>query len=354
MTPAPKRSHPRRRRRPHRRLAHDGLERLQPAQPAQPGAAREGPRRRAGSSATPGRTRWRAACAAGRPARSGSSSTSRCVRVHRPGRRCSSCAGVATGLEEHGPGADAHPADARGAGALRRARALGARRRLHHVLHRGRRPAVRGGPRPGPAVRAHRVRRRPRRRGRADRRRGRRCAPRRATSSRSGTATSRSSRGTRPGRRSTGPDAQAALALPRAVRPPRGWRAGLESVGSTGRGSCSGAGGSDAAGGARAAAALLDRADRPTAILALSDVPRSASSTPRPSAGSSVPASCPSSASTTSRRRPRRRPASRPSPSRTRRRAAPPCASLVSGAGRGLVLLPCELVVRASTAPAPR
>jgi DNA-binding LacI/PurR family transcriptional regulator len=53
----------------------------------------------------------------------------------------------------------------------------------------------------------------------------------------------------------------------------RGWRAGLEAGGVDWSGvTVSGAGGSDAAGGARAAAALLDRADRPTAILALSDV----------------------------------------------------------------------------------
>ena len=52
---------------------------------------------------------------------------------------------------------------------------------------------------PGPAVRAHRVRRRPGGGGRPDRRRERGRRRARATSSRSGTATSRSSRGTRRG-----------------------------------------------------------------------------------------------------------------------------------------------------------
>ena len=215
------------------------------------------------------------------------------VHVHRPRRRRSSCAGSppARGART---GADARPADARGAGALRRARALRARRRLRHVLHRGRRPALRGGAHPGPAVRAHRVRRRP---GAAvvqiDDENGAAAAARHLVAL--GHRASRSSRGTRTGTCATGPERPGALALPRAVRPPpRVARPALESGGIDWSGVLvSGAGGSDAAGGARAAAALLDRADRPTAILAPLRRPGDRRhARPRPSAGSTCRATC--------------------------------------------------------------
>ncbi len=117
----------------------------------------------------------------------------------------------------------------------------------------------------------------------------------------------------------------------------------------------SGAGGSDAAGGARAAAALLDRADRPTAILALSDVQAIGVLEAAAERGIEVPRDLsvvgfddmPQAATTT----PGLTTVSQPHEEKGRAAVR----LLVSGARpEDSVLLPCELVVRASTAPAPR
>src|SRR3954447_26293445 len=133
-----------------------------------------------------------------------------------------------------------------------------------------------------------------------------------------------------------------------------GWRAGLEAGGIDWGGvAVSGAGGSDAAGGARAAAPLLDRADRPTAILALSDLMALGVLQAAAERGIDVPGELsvvgfddiPQAAAagltTVSQ------------PHEEKGRAA--VRILAGGAPPAdSVLLPCELVVRASTGPAPQ
>ena len=134
-----------------------------------------------------------------------------------------------------------------------------------------------------------------------------------------------------------------------------GWRAGLEAGGlDWGAVPVSGAGGSDAAGGARAAAALFDRADRPTAILALSDLQAIGVLRAAAERGIDVPGDLsvvgfddiPQAAAAT--------PAltTVAQPHEEKGRAA--VRLLVAGADPAdSVLLPCHLVVRASTGPAP-
>jgi DNA-binding LacI/PurR family transcriptional regulator len=150
----------------------------------------------------------------------------------------------------------------------------------------------------------------------------------------------------------TGPEAQGSS--PWRVQSGRlaGWRAGLEAGGiDWGEVLVSGAGGSDAAGGSRAAAALLDRADRPTAILALSDlqavgVLRAAAERGIDVPGElsvvgfdDIPQAAAAGLTTVSQ------------PHAEKGRAA--VRLLVSGADPAdSVLLPCHLVVRASTGPA--
>ena len=154
----------------------------------------------------------------------------------------------------------------------------------------------------------------------------------------------------------TGPDAQAGSRWHVQSARLRGWRAGLESGGVDWSGVLvSGAGGSDAAGGARAAAALLDRADRPTAILALSDVQAMGVMRAAAERGIDVPRDLsvvgfddiPQAAATT----PGLTTVSQPHEEKGRAAVR----LLVSGARpEDSILLPCDLVVRASTAPVPR
>jgi DNA-binding LacI/PurR family transcriptional regulator len=134
-----------------------------------------------------------------------------------------------------------------------------------------------------------------------------------------------------------------------------GWRAGLEAGGiDWGVVPVSGAGGSDAAGGARAAGALLDRADRPTAILALSDLQALGVLRAAAERGIDVPRELsvvgfddiPQAAAAT----PGLTTVSQPHGEKGRAAVR----LLVSGADPAdSVLLPCHLVVRASTGPAP-
>jgi DNA-binding LacI/PurR family transcriptional regulator len=134
-----------------------------------------------------------------------------------------------------------------------------------------------------------------------------------------------------------------------------GWRAGHEAGGlDWGAVRVSGAGGSDAAGGARAAAALLDRADRPTAILALSDLQALGVLRAAAERGLDVPGELsvvgfddiPQAAAAT----PALTTVSQPHEEKGRAAVE----LLASGADpAGSVLLPCHLVVRASTGPAP-
>jgi DNA-binding LacI/PurR family transcriptional regulator len=152
----------------------------------------------------------------------------------------------------------------------------------------------------------------------------------------------------------TGPEAQGDS--PRRVQSGRlaGWRAGLEAGGiNWGAVHVSGAGGSDAAGGARAAAALLDRADRPTAILALSDLLAFGVLRAAAERGIDVPGELsvvgfddiPQAAAAT----PALTTVSQPHEEKGRAAVR----LLVAGADPAdSVLLPCHLVVRASTAPA--
>jgi DNA-binding LacI/PurR family transcriptional regulator len=133
----------------------------------------------------------------------------------------------------------------------------------------------------------------------------------------------------------------------------RGWRAGLERGGVDWSAvTVSSAGGSSAERGRRAAAALLDRAERPTAILALSDVLALGVLQAAAERGIDVPAelsvvgfddipqAAAASLTTVSQ------------PHEEKGRAA--VRLLVSGARPSdSVLLPCHLVVRASTGPAP-
>src|SRR3954452_1048835 len=152
----------------------------------------------------------------------------------------------------------------------------------------------------------------------------------------------------------TGPQAQASS--PWRVQSGRltGWRAGLEAGGiDWGAVQVSGAGGSDAAGGARAAGALLDRADRPTAILALSDLQALGVLRGAAERGIDVPGDLsvvgfddiPQAAAAT----PALTTVSQPHEEKGRAAVR----LLVSGADPAdSVLLPCHLVVRASTAPA--
>jgi len=155
----------------------------------------------------------------------------------------------------------------------------------------------------------------------------------------------------------TGPEAQAQGSSAWRVQSGRlaGWRAGLE-AGGIGWGAVhvSGAGGSDAAGGARAAAALLDRADRPTAILALSDLQAIGLLRAAAERGIDVPGELsiagfddiPQAAATT----PALTTVSQPHEEKGRAAVR----LLVGGADPAdSVLLPCDLVVRASTGPAP-
>jgi DNA-binding LacI/PurR family transcriptional regulator len=154
----------------------------------------------------------------------------------------------------------------------------------------------------------------------------------------------------------TGPEAQARSRFHVQSGRLRGWRAGLESGGVDWSGVLvSGVGGSDAAGGARAAGALLDRADRPTAILALSDVQALGVLQAAAERGIEVPRDLsvvgfddvPQAAAAT----PGLTTVSQPHEEKGRVAVR----LLVSGARpEDSVLLPCELVVRASTAPAPR
>src|SRR3954467_3543906 len=134
-----------------------------------------------------------------------------------------------------------------------------------------------------------------------------------------------------------------------------GWRAGLEAGGiDWGEVPVSGAGGSHAAGGARAAAALLDRAARPTAILALSDLQALGVLRAAAERGIDVPGELsvvgfddiPQAAAAT--------PALTTVAQLHEEKGRAAVRLLVSGPGPAdSVLLPCHLVVRASTGPAP-
>jgi DNA-binding LacI/PurR family transcriptional regulator len=155
---------------------------------------------------------------------------------------------------------------------------------------------------------------------------------------------------------STGPEAQAQSRWHVQSARLAGWRAGLEAGGvdwSTVR--VSGARGAAAAGAARAAAALLDRADRPTAILTLSDVHAIGVLEAAAERGIDVPADLsvvgfddvPQAGAAT----PALTTVSQPHEDKGRAAVR----LLVSGARPAdSVLLPCHLVVRASTGPAPR
>jgi DNA-binding LacI/PurR family transcriptional regulator len=153
----------------------------------------------------------------------------------------------------------------------------------------------------------------------------------------------------------TGPEAQGSS--PWRVQSGRlaGWRAGLEAGGiDWGVVPVSGAGGSDAAGGARAAAALLDRADRPTAILALSDLQALGVLRAAAERGIDVPRELsvvgfddiPQAAAAT--------PPLTTVAQLHEEKGRAAVRLLVSGADPAdSVLLPCHLVVRASTGPSP-
>jgi DNA-binding LacI/PurR family transcriptional regulator len=155
---------------------------------------------------------------------------------------------------------------------------------------------------------------------------------------------------------STGPEAQAASRWHVQSTRLAGWRAGLEGGGIDWSGvRVSGAGGASAAGAASAAAALLDRADRPTAILTLSDVLALGVLEAAAERGIDVPGDLsvvgfddvPQAARTT----PSLTTVSQPHEEKGRAAVR----LLVSGAEPAdSVLLPCHLVVRASTGPAPR
>jgi DNA-binding LacI/PurR family transcriptional regulator len=155
----------------------------------------------------------------------------------------------------------------------------------------------------------------------------------------------------------TGPEAQEASAPWRTSSGRlQGWRAGLEAAGiDWSTVSVSGAGGSDAEHGARAAAPLLDRADRPTAILALSDVQALGVMRAAAERGIDVPGELsvvgfddvPQAATTT----PALTTVSQPHAGKGRAAVR----LLVAGADpEQSVLLPCHLVVRATTGPVPR
>jgi DNA-binding LacI/PurR family transcriptional regulator len=153
-----------------------------------------------------------------------------------------------------------------------------------------------------------------------------------------------------------GPDAQARSRFHVQSARLAGWREGLESAGVDWTGvMVSGAGGGGTAAGARSAAALLDRADRPTAILALSDLQASGVLQAAAERGISVPGDLsvvgfddiPLAAASTPGL------TTVAQPLEEKGRAA--VRLLVSGARpEDSVLLPCRLVVRASTGPAPR
>ena len=155
----------------------------------------------------------------------------------------------------------------------------------------------------------------------------------------------------------TGPEAQEASAPWRTSSGRlQGWRAGLEAAGiDWSTVPVSGAGGSDIEHGARAAAPLLDRVDRPTAILALSDVQALGVLRAAAERGIDVPRELsvvgfddvPQAATAT----PALTTVSQPHAEKGRAAVR----LLVAGADpEQSVLLPCHLVVRASTGPAPR
>jgi len=135
----------------------------------------------------------------------------------------------------------------------------------------------------------------------------------------------------------------------------RGWRAGLEHGGVDWSSvTVSSAGGSTADHGRRAAAALLDRAERPTAILALSDLLAIGVLDAAAERGISVPADLsvagfddiPAAATVTPTLTTVRQP--------HQRKGAEAVRLLLADDPAQNVLLPTELVVRASTGPAPR
>jgi DNA-binding LacI/PurR family transcriptional regulator len=155
----------------------------------------------------------------------------------------------------------------------------------------------------------------------------------------------------------TGPEAQEASAPWRTSSGRlQGWRAGLDGAGidwSTVE--VSGAGGSDIEHGVRAAAPLLDRVDRPTAILALSDVQALGVMRAAAERGIDVPGDLsvvgfddiPQAATAGPALTTVAQPHAQKGRSAVR--------LLVAGANpEQSVLLPCHLVVRASTGPAPR
>jgi DNA-binding LacI/PurR family transcriptional regulator len=153
----------------------------------------------------------------------------------------------------------------------------------------------------------------------------------------------------------TGPEAQAESRWRVQSGRLQGWRAGIEAAGiDWATVPVSGVGASGIEHGARAAAALLDRADRPTAILALSDLQALGVMQAAAERGIDVPGGLsvvgfddiPQAATAT--------PAltTVAQPHAEKGRAA--VRLLVAGADPAdSVLLPCHLVVRASTAPAP-
>ena len=262
-------AHARDDRRSRRRVADDGLERVQPARPAVAGAAREDPRRR--RRARLRRARTRRADAVARRDRLGRARAR--LPAHRrrspTRRRSSSCTASPPACEERALGISLVPQIAR---PRRRARPRGAGRRLHRVLHRPR--TTRGCGRsttascrtccvdyaPAPGRRTVNIDDAGAARATAEHLVS--LGHRRSASSSAATSPSPTGRAAR---------GRAPTATSRS-RASRGWRAALEAAGidwdavpigtaddfvrDTGR---------------RGAAMLLDRADRPTAIIALSD-----------------------------------------------------------------------------------
>ena len=287
--------HARHRRRGRRRVAHDGLERLQPARPALARAAR--PRARGRPRARLLRPRPGRQHAVARQDGLGRARARLPAddRVHRPG---------------HGPvparrrrrlrGAGARPvARAAHRGRRRRARAEGAGRRLRPLLRAGGGPADGRRPRPQAPVRARRLRPRARPARRQHRRRGRRARHRRAPG-RARPPAVRDRAAARPARRRPAPRPRRARATTSRARGSPAGAPGSRPPASTGA-ACpwpAGPASCATAAASRAPACSIAPTARPRSSRSRTCSP-SACSTPPPSAASPSPASCRSPASTT-------------------------------------------------------